>query len=155
MGPAVSAQPGGRSGLGCVPVSLLRWGTIGAQPDEIDAVVGPEETAGACHEDQLVVKPLLEILTQSDIENGATCGAHEVMVVASGDVFCQLEVGVVLTGDDPMDDVRLFENGEVPIRRTLSEARSILQQLHDGLRVGFAVKGFDDLAAALCVPLAR
>ena len=85
------------------------------------------------------METLFEVLTESDVEHGATRRAHEVMVMAARDVFCQFEVGMVLTGDDAMDDVGLFENSEVSVGRTLRQTRSVLQEFHDGLWIGFAV----------------
>ncbi len=117
-------------------------------------MVCASETPGFGGGRQLVMKLGLEICAEAHVQHGAALGAHQMVMVTARDVFGQFEMGMVLARDDSMDHVGRFENGEVAVRRALGQARSVAQELHDGLWVCFAVQRLDDLSSAAGVPLA-
>lgn len=56
------------------------------------------------------------------------------MMVVVGDLFAQFVVGMLVTHRDLADQTGVFENGEVPVDRTLRKRRLLTQDHRDGDR---------------------
>lgn len=128
-------------------------GAVRAQPDHVDPVVSPPEASPGCDRAEFIVESTLQLLAQPDIEHDATRSAHEMVVMAAGDVLGQLEVGVIVAGDDPVDDVGVFQYGQVAVGRALGQARRVRQEFHDRLRIRGVGQCVDDLASTPGVAL--
>jgi hypothetical protein len=75
------------------------------------------------------------------------------MVVVLGEVFGQLEVGVLRTGHDPSDHPGLLERGQVAVGAALGEARPPAQELRQGQRRRRLGQRLDDAPAVGVVAL--
>ena len=76
------------------------------------------------------VHRFLEPRRGGDVFDHAAVRADEMMVVA-GEVFCQLEAGVLVVGDDPVHEPRLLEHHQVAVHRALGEVMAFGQDLRD------------------------
>lgn len=78
----------------------------------------------------------MEIVLQSvgerDVEHDPATDTDQVVVMGTGDVLGQFETGMVVGGDDSMDDPGLFQNSQVPVGGTLSQDIITIEQLGDG-----------------------
>ncbi len=110
---------------------LLGGGAGVAAAEEVDAVVFPVEGGALGDGGEGVVEEDLELVGEGHVEHDAAFGADQVMVMRARDGFGQLEPGMVGRRDDPVDDPRLFEHGEVPISRTLGQIRPCIEQFGD------------------------
>ncbi len=75
------------------------------------------------------------------------------VMVGAGDVFGQLEPGMVGGGDDAMHHPGVFEHGEIAVGRALRQGRLALEQFGDGHRRRGSGEGGDDGLSIGGVPL--
>ena len=69
------------------------------------------------------------------------------MVVVAGEVFGELEPGVLVVGDDPVHDAGLLEDDEVAVRAALRQPASRREDLGKGERAGGLAEDVDDRLA--------
>lgn len=76
------------------------------------------------------VQTVLQLLARDEVLHPPAADADE-MVVVTGQILGELEVAVLVAGDDPVHDAGVDQLGEVAIGAALSEAVGLPQQLGD------------------------
>lgn len=102
---------------------------------------------------ECMVKLVFELVWQRHVEHEPTFGAHQMMVMRSGDFFGELEAGMVGRRHDSMDDSGLFEHDQVSVGRALGESIPRLKHAGNRQRRVCGGEGFDKRSSIAGVAL--
>jgi hypothetical protein len=80
------------------------------------------ESAPAREAIQCPVHVGLEVVGDRDVLDAPARRADQMMVMF-GQILSELVAAELLVRDDPLDDARLLEGGEIPVDRALRQAR--------------------------------
>jgi hypothetical protein len=99
------------------------------------------------------VQRRLETRRRRDVLDSTTFGAHEMVVVVPGEIFRELETGVLVVGDDAVYDTGLLEDDEVAVDAALGQSAPDVEDLGDGERPGGVTQHIDERGAIRGHPL--
>lgn len=112
------------------------------------------EAGSICESGQDTIEVHFQLVRHSYIGNGATRGAHE-MVVMSGEMLPQFKTHPLINPCHPHHDACFFEHGEIPIHRRLRKVLCRSEDLWDREWTGCVCEHRDKSTARGREPLAR
>ena len=90
------------------------------------------------------IDQVFELVRHGEVLDGAAHRADEVMVMLSGELIGDLEVAVLIGGDDSPDHPGVDELGEVAVGGALGEVVVVGQDLGQGDRSVSSLERFDN-----------
>ncbi len=91
-------------------------------------MVGNGESMRCCDGFGECVNPVFEFGWSINIEH-RSAGVTDHMVMVPGEVLGEFVASGVIGGDEPVHDTCLFEDGEVPVCRTLRHALTAFEEV--------------------------